>query len=77
MQNLENVKEDFNSENVLFCTKCLSLRIRGDEQLSYCDSCSSTAIQEINIVDWEKLYESRYNKKYIIKNGEKRKKTYL
>ncbi len=62
--------EDYNSEPVLYCRNCLSLRIlnvKCIEDSDYCDECGSTAIAQASIEDWEELYKKRYGIKYIDK----------
>lgn len=50
-------KEDYNSIPVLYCRRCLSLLIMEDEIWGdYCKKCGSTDIGEIQIEDWETLY---------------------
>lgn len=63
-----NIK--YNDEPVHYCTECLSLKILTLDGEDYCDSCGCTHIKTTHIVDWEKLYESKYNKKFI-SNGKK------
>lgn len=60
-------KEEYNAEPVLYCERCLSLRVLGvaDSDMDYCDNCGSADIKETSIEDWENLYEARYGKKYI------------
>lgn len=68
MSNLK--KEEYNSEPVLYCRNCLSLKIRnvpGMEDSDYCDECGSTAIEETSIEDWENIYEIKYGIKYLDK----------
>lgn len=74
-----NVHKEYNEEPVVYCTQCLSLKIRNVDDMSYCDQCGCTELEEANIFEWEKLYEQKYNEKYleIKRNGEWRKKTFL
>lgn len=61
-------KEEYNNEPVLFCTCCLSLRIKSLEgMIDYCDDCGQTNIRQTHIDHWEELYEEKYGKKYINK----------
>lgn len=71
---MQESKEEFNEQYdpsidpVFYCKDCLSLSIRGDENLSYCDKCGSTDIKSDLIVNWENLFINKYGVKYI-KNG--------
>lgn len=59
-------KELFNMEPVIYCKQCLSLRIRGLDNLDYCDNCGSVDLgTPLTINEWCILYENKYNKKYI------------
>lgn len=61
-------KEEFDKEPVYYCKQCLSLKILTIpdlEDCNFCDECNSTNIEQINIHDWEKLYEHRYGHKFI------------
>lgn len=61
-------KSDYNEEPVFFCSKCLSLRIRGvenQEGTEFCDECGSTEILQDSITNWETLYEQRYGTKFL------------
>lgn len=61
---------DYNSEPVLYCKTCLSLRIKSVyciEDSDYCDECGSTDIGKASIEEWEGLYKNKYGHKYIEK----------
>lgn len=68
---------DYNEIPVVFCKHCLSLDIKvidenmNTDYIDYCDKCGSTDIDVTDIFTWEKLYEQKYNKKYleVKKNG--------
>ena len=63
-------KEIYNSEPVLYCRNCLSLKIfnvKGMEDSDYCDECGSTAIEETSIEEWEELYKKKYGMKFLDK----------
>lgn len=57
--------EDYNSEPVLYCKSCLSLRIRGIDNCEYCDTCSSTDIGQCSIEEWEDLYKAKFGHSYL------------
>lgn len=59
---------NYNSEPVLFCKNCLSLKIRSIpkfEDSDFCDECDSTNIGTIDIFEWEKLFENKYGYNYL------------
>ena len=63
-------KEEYNSEPVFYCKSCLSLKIKTvkvGSNLDYCDECGSTDIEQINIEEWENMYQERYGTKYLNK----------
>lgn len=70
---MDNNKEDYNAEPVMYCKRCISLKIKDIPDISnycYCDDCGSTDIGECNIHEWETMYESRYGHRYIkLKNN--------
>lgn len=60
-------KVDYNEEPVVYCSNCLSLKIRDVDGVEYCDECGCTDTSEANIKDWENLYEQRYGNKFLNK----------
>ena len=69
--------QSYNEVPIVYCAECLSLKIKGVDGIDYCEECGNTNINETNIFDWEKLYESKYGNKYIEirnKNGEEKRK---
>jgi hypothetical protein len=45
-------KEAYNNIPVLFCSRCLSLRIRQiDDEIDFCDECGDIDISETHIED--------------------------
>ena len=70
METTDNILtiKDFDDEPVLYCTNCLSLRIKSMGGLvDYCDECGYTDIAEANIHEWERLYKKKYGTKFINK----------
>lgn len=63
--NTQDKCHNYDEEPVLYCSQCLSLRVRAVEGTDYCDKCGSTEIKEANIHDWEKMYGQRYGGKYL------------
>ena len=59
--------EDYNTEPVTFCNKCLSLNIRIVEDADYCDDCGNTHMAEASIAGWQHLYGNRYGEDKIVK----------
>ena len=70
-------KEDYNDIPVFYCRKCLSLCILEDSEYGdYCQECGSTDIGQIQIEEWEKLYnESLKEPDYGKGNNYKKKGT--
>lgn len=63
-------KEEYNSIPVLYCKKCLSLKVMnlvGMEDFDYCDECGVADIGETDIETWRKLYKERYGFDYLEK----------
>lgn len=57
---------DYNDEPVYYCKRCLSLKImrmKGFDDICYCDKCGSTDIESAQIEEWQAMYNERYNKK--------------
>ena len=59
------LSEGFNDESVYYCTRCLSLKIRGMKDIEYCDQCGSVNIAITNIFDWENRYKRKYKHNFI------------
>jgi hypothetical protein len=55
-------------DKVLYCPDCLSLSIVGIEgtDICYCKRCGCTNIQEIEFDKWDRLYQKKYGRKYVI-----------
>lgn len=70
------MKEEYNDEPVFYCTNCLSLSIANYSKAipCYCSKCTSTNIEQTSIDDWEKLYEERYGKKYLLEKSNRKLK---
>lgn len=66
----------YNEDNVCYCADCLSLRVVGSEDASFCDECGSMDILETSITEWEELYKNKYNVSYLNlkKNGREQSK---
>lgn len=63
-------QQEYNTEPVFYCKKCLSLKIRDVEHISnseYCDECGSTNIGAADISDWEAMYMARYGHRFLDK----------
>lgn len=56
--------DDYNSEPVYYCTKCLSLRVMAFEGEDYCDACGSTNINTTDIESWREMYKNKYGKEH-------------
>jgi hypothetical protein len=66
---------DYDSESVVYCARCYSLKIRHDEDIDsdYCMECGCTDMVESSIEEWEKKYEKRYGHKFAEKSNDLRK----
>lgn len=64
--NTEN-QHNYNEEPVIYCSQCLSLRIRDIDGVNYCDDCGNTDLKEANIHDWENMYFNKYSIKFLDK----------
>lgn len=64
---MQDQKDEYNEEPVLYCKKCLSLRVKtvGLNDLDYCDECGATNIEQCNIEEWESLYIKRFGHRYL------------
>ena len=61
---------DYDSEPVKYCSKCYSLKIGYEEAVDTecCMECGCSDILTSSIEDWEKLYEKRYGKQFVVKD---------
>ena len=63
-----NKIDEYNSIPVLYCKRCLSIKVMNIsiiEDLDYCDECGSTDIGQCSIEEWEELYKDKYGHKYL------------
>ena len=56
-------KSSYNTEDVYYCSKCLSLAIMS--QYNYCDKCGSTDIEHCNIKEWVQKYREKYGHNFL------------
>ena len=65
----------YDSEPVVFCSKCYSLKICHEETVGTdcCMDCGCSDVVSASIEEWERLYEKRYGKKYVVKGTDVRK----
>lgn len=73
-------KEDYNNEDVCFCSTCLSLNIQtvsiGDNKADICMDCGSEYLLTSTITDWQKRFKDKkdmkskviVDKNYILKD---------
>lgn len=59
-------KQEYNDIPVVYCKQCLSISIRVSDGIDYCDECGGTDMSETHIHEWEKMYEQKYNKKFLM-----------
>lgn len=67
-----NATVEYDSEPVLYCANCYSLRIQHEDAVDsdFCRDCGCSEIKETSIENWERLYEIRYGHSYIHKNSD-------
>jgi hypothetical protein len=58
--------EDKTEDLYYYCTKCLSLDIKEDEDICYCDKCGCTSISSCTFDEWVEMKD----KKYPFKKGQ-------
>lgn len=70
MLDIPDKTAEYDSEPVVYCSRCFSLKIGYEEALGteYCMECGCSDISESSIEEWERLYERRYGKKHVTKN---------
>lgn len=63
---------DYDSEPLVFCAKCLSPKIKHEESLDidYCGDCGCSETREAQVYEWEVLYEKKYGHKYVVKSND-------
>lgn len=67
-------RNEYDDEPVLYCKRCLSLKIKstdGDENNDYCADCGSTIIHKAPLEAWDMLYQRMYHKPFL--SNEKRR----
>lgn len=65
-----DIKEEFNKEPVFYCKHCLSLRVKfvpNMEELTYCDDCGTTDIDQTDIESWRQMYRDKFGFDYLDK----------
>ena len=74
MSELQKI-EEYDSEPVMYCSRCFSLKIKYEEAIDSdcCMECGCPDIAESSIEEWEALYEKRYGHKYAEKSNDPRK----
>lgn len=67
--------KDFNSDPVIFCSKCYSLKIIHEDTVNSdcCGECGCSDLSTSTIDEWEKLYKNRYGHRYIEKGNDIRR----
>ena len=59
-----NDNSNYNDERVFWCKRCLSLKIKSEDGLDYCDECGCADIGESSFEEWENMYVKRYGRKF-------------
>lgn len=63
---IRHIVSDYNDDPVTYCKNCLSLNIRVlDDNNDFCDTCGHIETETTDIFTWEKMYEEKYNKKFL------------
>ena len=57
-------KEDYNTEPVVYCKNCLSLKIMVLDNMDYCDECGCTDTDSTDIESWREMYKKKYGKPF-------------
>ena len=58
-------KKTYESEPVYYCNSCLSLRIKCECGVDYCDDCGSTDVIESQLETWKARYRKKYGSNFI------------
>lgn len=71
MSNQDKI-EEYDSEPVVYCARCYSLKIKHEDAIDSdcCMECGCSDILSTSIQDWERMYENRYRKKFVVKNND-------
>ena len=71
----QNQHSEYDSEPVVFCARCYSLKIKYEEAIDSecCADCGCSDVREASIEEWERLYEHRYGKKYVVRDSDPKK----
>lgn len=66
---------DYDSEPIIFCARCLSLKIKHEDTIDtdYCVDCGCSNVREASLSEWENLYEKKYGHKYVVKGNDPKK----
>lgn len=59
--------KDYDSEPVLYCANCYSLKILHEDSIDmdYCGECGCSNFKEASAEEWSELFERRYGHKFI------------
>lgn len=71
----KNATDNYDLEPVTYCPRCYSLKIKYEEEIDAdcCMECGCSDTKTTTIGEWEKLYEGRYGRKYVVKSNDPRK----
>lgn len=64
--------EEYDSEPVVYCAKCYSLKIKYEETIGMdsCEDCGCTDFKTSSFEEWEKIYAKRYGHKFMEEKGD-------
>ena len=71
----EKVNYDYNSDPVLYCAECYSLKIMYEDIIGSdcCMDCGCTTVLTAPFEKWENLYQERYGRKFVEKTNDLKK----
>ena len=58
-------KEEYNKVPLMYCQKCLSIKVKEEEGYSICGDCGNDTFEEDVINDWEYRFKLRYGVSYL------------
>lgn len=67
-EQIKEQTEEYNDIPVLYCKRCLSLKIKAVASMKdsdYCDECGSTDIDSCHIEEWESIYKNKHGHTFL------------
>ena len=74
-----NSKEEYDSEPVVYCAKCYSLKIKHEDAIDAdcCMECGCSDVLTATINEWEWMYARRYGHKFVEKKDNVRESRFF